>query len=362
MKTWLLSGTAIVAVSVAAIPANAAEKIKLGLGGYFNAYIATATQSDGAGEPGANKADFGIGREGEIYFTGSTVLDNGLKASVVVQLEAETSADQIDESYIVFSGSFGHLHIGSDDDVPEKFAIGAPGVVSGFGVNDPTMMPLSGGDNSADVNVTEVSISGDQDKLIYFTPRINGFVFGVSYAPNAQEEKTTALPANNTAGTQSQVVAAAINYEGEFGDVSFAATGAYAKSSLEVASATVTDDQRIWGLGASVGYSGFTVAGAYRKNNQGMTGNNDRTDWNLGVAYEQDAWGVSLGYGRTDVEQGSASGEDTLDVYEVGVNYVLGPGVQVGATISRWEWDDNLSAAASENSATLFTFGTRLDF
>ena len=114
MKNILYGTTALIAVSMVAGSAGAAEKIKLGLGGYWRAAIHMGdTNNDSAAA--ATASDFrnhGFGRESEIYFSGKTTLDNGIKFGVMVQLEGETSADQMDNSYIWSAGSFGRLEYG----------------------------------------------------------------------------------------------------------------------------------------------------------------------------------------------------------------------------------------------------------
>ncbi len=359
----LLAGTALVGVAAFATGASAAEKIRLGLGGYFNAYFAYGAQSDGSGEPGANVREHGIGREGEVYFTGETTLDNGLTASVVIQLEAETSTDQIDESYIAFKGGFGHLHIGSDDPATDSFLISAPGAVSGFGVNDPTFTNISTGGNSIDANVTTVGISGDNDKVIYLSPSISGLSVGVSYAPDATEESADGLRSDNDAGDQSREIALAAGYSRTVGALSFALYAGYAKANLEAAGGGFNDDQRQWGVGGEIGMAGVKVGASFREDNQGTSGaHTDRRDWNVGVGYETGPWAFSLGYGRTEIEEGAGAGEDTLDVTELAANYVVAPGLAVGSTVSYWDYQDNAGTKANENQATLLTFGVRVDF
>ncbi len=363
MKGILKTTTALVPLVLIAGSASAADKIKLGLGGYFNAYYMVASQDDGVGQPGANVRSHGLGREGEIFFKGSTVLDNGLEAGVNIQLEAETSTDQIDESFIFFKGSFGEVRVGSDDPVTDAFLIGAPGVASGFGVNDPTFTPIGGGGNAVDANITTVTMSGDNDKLIYYSPSIYGLELGISYAPDATEESASALKTDNDAGQLSEEVAIAAMYSRDVGSVGFALYAGYAKSQLEAPGGGFNSDETQWGVGGEVSFSGFVLGASYREDDLGTSGaNTDRMDWNVGLAYYMGPWGFSLAYGRTEIEAGTGAGSDELDVYELAANYNLGPGVDVAATIGSWDFQDNGNAAANENNATGATVGIRLDF
>ena len=85
LTTTALAGAGMVLV---AQPSLAAEQLKLGIGGYFNAFIATASQDDGVGQPGNGLRNYKIAREAEIIFSGKTTLDNGISFGINVQLEA----------------------------------------------------------------------------------------------------------------------------------------------------------------------------------------------------------------------------------------------------------------------------------
>ena len=95
MKKLLYGTTALVAAGMVAGGAQAADKIKVGVGGYFYGYLVGVSQDDSAAssgvsaDPGNNRRGHHINREGEIIFTGKTTLDNGIQFGVQVQLEAE---------------------------------------------------------------------------------------------------------------------------------------------------------------------------------------------------------------------------------------------------------------------------------
>ena len=99
MRKALFGTTALIAAGLLASGAQAAEMIGIGVGGYFHAGVSLVDQDMDGG-----KRDFGVDREAEIIFTGSTTLDNGLSVGVNVQLEGETSGDQIDESFMWIGG------------------------------------------------------------------------------------------------------------------------------------------------------------------------------------------------------------------------------------------------------------------
>lgn len=94
---------AVLALSAVAPAALAQEKPKLTLGGF-------TTQDFGFSENDGTsgfKDGFDQKSDTEVHFNFSTTLDNGLKISGRIELEGNTSSDQIDENFLRLSGSFG---------------------------------------------------------------------------------------------------------------------------------------------------------------------------------------------------------------------------------------------------------------
>jgi hypothetical protein len=244
MKKALYGSTALAAAGLLAGGAQAAEKIQVGVAGYFQAFGVYSDQDDGAGEPAAGLRDHHLAREGEIYFRGTTVLDNGLEVGVLVQLETETCADQIDQSYIWFEGGFGQLRLGNHYGASYEMFYGAPTPILGHGVNTPNFVHLAVGGNSIFSPVTYVTASFDTEKVSYFTPRIAGFQFGASYTPDTCEENNpgglgaslgvtcggqgSGPEFDNGVGQQSEVVELGLNWVGSFMGADIGVFGGYA--------------------------------------------------------------------------------------------------------------------------------------
>ena len=68
----------------------------------------------------------------EVHFKGETTLDNGLTVGAVVQLEGQTLGDQIDEVYAYFSGGWGELRFGDDDEALERVCSITPSAATNF--------------------------------------------------------------------------------------------------------------------------------------------------------------------------------------------------------------------------------------
>ena len=378
MQKVLYGSTALVAASLLAGGAHAAEKIKMGIGGYFQAFGVYGDQDDGVGEPAANLRDHQLAREGEIYFRGVTNLDNGLEVGVLVQLEAETCADQIDQSYIWFEGGFGQVRLGNHYGASYEMFYGAPTPILGHGVNTPNFIHLATGGNSIISPVSYTTVTFDTEKLTYFTPRIAGFQFGASYTPDTCEENNPGGAGaslgvacggqgaggelDNNLGQQSEAVELGLNWVGSFMGADIGAYGAYAKGNVEADAANTFEDQDVWGFGANAAIAGFTVGASYRSNDQGLSGGFDRDDYNVGLTYNFAGGPWTAGVAYAHVESETAGGEDELDVVEVGAQYALGPGVVLSGGVQYWDLQSATGLAANENEALFFVFGTGVSF
>lgn len=363
MTKYLLGTTALVIVMgvVGACPVVANEKIKLGLGGYWKAFIVAGSEGD-RNSAAANQRSHGIGHESEIYFKGKTVLDNGIEFGVKVELEAETSTDQIDESMIYMSGEFGRIEFGSDDPAPNLMFHGPQGPIAGQdGVLDASIVNATLGDAGAPDPA--VGISGDADKITYFTPRINGLQVGVTYSPDAgSEDDAAALSTDSDAGEQSETIEVGVNYTGNFDGGEFAISGGYATAHLEVPTAG-SEDQQQYGFGGEVSISNFTIGAAYKKDNQGTSAaNTDRSDWGVSASYTLGAITLGAEYATVSVEAGTGLGDDETTGVSMGVKYALGPGITLTGGINIWDASDNANVAANENESTIGMIGTVIKF
>src|SRR5687768_6712687 len=123
MKKVLLGTTALIAGGLAAVPAMAADPIKLTVGGYMQQYF-NAGHYGGTGVAPTN-VDYRTPNykyEGEIWFIGQTKLDNGTTVGVRIELEgwaqggqSTNSSDQVDEEYLFAFGDWGRIEAGGID-------------------------------------------------------------------------------------------------------------------------------------------------------------------------------------------------------------------------------------------------------
>ncbi|TWT11368.1 porin [Reyranella sp. CPCC 100927] len=380
MKRALLGSTALVAGSLLAAPAMAADPIKLELRGYFQAFITLGhIDRDVSGTTGQSYRPETFRYEGEIWFTGSTKLDNGTTIGVRIELEgwsngggSTSTNDQMDEEYLFAFGDWGRVEFGGTNDASYKMVYAAPSALTGWGFQDPNMSHRGSGFSSSNnagraatvtpgMSAAMGQSSGDANKLSYFTPRFAGLQVGVSYTPSFSRTASVATCASNTGGgnfsncpknlnAYHNGLDVGVNYLNKFGDVSLALYGGYFTAGFDRGEAGVNGNAnpsvngrwKSWAGGAQVGFAGFTIGGGVGQDNNGLRGNN-RTRWYAAsVMYETGPWQVSAGWwgGRNDEKSVTSltaqnrAGRDKIDMFEVGGNYALSPGIKLVGGVS----------------------------
>ena len=374
MKKILLGSTAIVAAGmIASVPsADAASKMKLGLGGYMEQWIGFTSGDDGAGQ---DYSGVNIVSDPEVFFKGKTKLDNGLTIGVNVQLEATQNGDQIDEQYMTVSGAFGQIIIGDENSAMYKmhYAPSDFGIGMNSGDNTVWNKPVSDAEGDS-INMgshyrspfgatyIEPDAINDAAKISYFTPRVSGFQLGLSYAPDAKQD-SNALP--NRDAVNSDYVMVGANFVQKMGGMSVAISGGYG---------TVTDaaeggtEPEATSFGIKLGMGGVSAGVSYA--NFSDAGNNDQEGINAGVAYSSGPMGVSLAYyhGEKDGNNGSAltlDGQAERDIIHLSAKYAMGPGVTLAGTLGHAVYtsdDADLHNSVDDSESTYVVMGLKVGF
>ncbi len=368
MKKVLLGTTALIAGGLAAVPAMAADPIKVGVGGYMQQYF-NAGHFGGIGT-GATAVDFRTPNykyEGEIWFIGQTKLDNGTTVGVRVELEAWTQStanpDVVDEEYIFAFGDWGRIDFGGKDVASYVMFYGAPNALPGYGAtqfNFAAGSATGAGANGAS-HATAWSagvLAVDSNKLTYYTPRFFGLQFGVSYTPFFAGGGTggfTSAPATcgylggagnnhfcpNAQNAYVNGVSLSVNYVNKFGDLGVAVSFGWDHAAYDrgIVNNGFQADYNALAGGAQISYAGFTVGGSFGWDNNGLISGNENLFWSAGVMYETGPWAVSFTYfGGTRRESvaalsgtGGAAGTDQMHLFMVGGTYAIGPGIKLAA-------------------------------
>jgi predicted porin len=358
MKKVLYGTTALVAASMlTAGAASAAEKIKLSVGGYYQSVFAVSDSDDlvtvtGTGTTAVTTrtsyqpAKFE--QEGEIHFKGETTLDNGLTVGVQVQLEAFSTGDQIDEHFVYLEGGWGRLVVGAENGA--AYLAGgswAASAIVGHGVDSPNFShhPSTGSASTT----TQITTSGDANKITYYTPRLGGFQLGVSYTPDVGGDiggggaGRLFAPLIEDNGLE-DVIEVGANYSGTFGGVDLGINAGYLTGDAAPNGlvGNVTDPDE-WRVGANIGFGGFNLGANYNQQDVNTvvasTANreDESTAFSVGLSYGTGPWTVAAGYLHSELERGVGVSDDELDVYEFGGSYALGPGVTISAGIQYYE-------------------------
>jgi len=337
MKKILLGTTAIVTAAAFTAPAFAADKIKLGLRGYFTGGMAYY-DLDGIDDV----EQFIFGHDSEVHFRGSTTLDNGLKVSFRAELELENDADSrggdsdadtIDEVYIQFDGGFGRVQFGQQDGVGDQMVISAPNVFGEHTISSIDLNPFEAAidstigstfDNSID---TSPDFTSDNTKLIYFTPRFAGFQIGLSYMPvreknaNGYDFGSDILESN----FGNNYIEIAGTWKHKFNGVGLGLSASYGEGDKGASS----NDPNEWHVGGEIEFGGFTFGAAYKEDdNSGSSTAPEEEHFDLGFTYETGPWTLGLAYGSQDNVNYNSNVEQ--DNWIGGLAYKFGPGMELG--------------------------------
>lgn len=449
MKKFLYGTSALIAAGLLAGPAfaqqaapakKAAEKLQLGITGYWVMNYVVASQDErgrlplsatsnnftnqggtGCGTP-PRRRNHSMFNEGEVHFQGQTTLDNGVKVGLRVELEAsrnpgsaattangtgnggtETTGNfdsNIDQTFAWFAGAMGKVEMGQTWGAAFNMQYNGPTPIPGFG-NFANQAPLLAPGNSANgtnaASTPIYNIGGGFDdrnqKVAIYTPRFYGIQIGVSYTPDTDANARSGnqvdqMNMDNNAGAQSQIVQYGLNYREKFGGVQLGLSAGYLKASAEpctnsafldcksTANGITVDDRRQWAVGGNVSFSGVTLGGTYKHDNQGLKNPGRETvTWQLSGNYKWNEWTFGLEYIKVEAEATTTTNTtnmrihtDTLDMWMIGAIYNVGPGIDFYGGVIRADWangDPTVSGdtkLAQENKATYYVVGTRLLF
>ncbi len=323
MKNTLLCTTALAMAGFAGTAQAAENAVKIKVGGFYNAILAFSSV-DGTAGTDFDGAD--VFTNAEIIFKPSLTLDNGIKIGAEIQLEGNTSSDQIDETFFSVSGGFGTVLIGSENSAGYLLTKSAPDVSLIFANSSSltAFVPFTGtagGLNTGDdffrgtLGTTFLENDGsnnnDAQRISYFSPSFNGFKFGVSYARDGGQG--VGPVDNNAAATgPTDFVDIGANYDHSFGALD---VGLSARYGIADGAAGTNDDPEIWGGGINLGWNGFTIGGSYAE--QDGTTASDGRSYDVGIGYSNGPWGYSLTYfngENIDDENVATNSREEIDI------------------------------------------------
>lgn len=396
MNKYLLGTTALVAASLIAGMASAAEPLKVGVSGNMKQWFGVTSQTtDGNSSNtqasttgGRDYANTGLVSDTEIDFTAKTTLDNGLEVTARVDLDivdrgtganngAPSNAVGLDEEWAsIGSAKYGKVYAGVKESINGSMHNEAVDVGIGYGdvdqwIHEPAGMlsfgsGAAGGNNNWD-NTSMVALIDDSASVSYVSPKFYGVQFGATFAPNGQGNTggaTTIGPANR-AYHQSDAWDTSLAYSGAYKGVTIGAdAGVGGSQGAKALQTGVTSTANVWNTGVKLGYAGFTFgAGLFNYNddlelNSGAANLSlDGHSWNVGLSYANGPWAASLlyyneqhaGSNTTGSGAGGNAGADVFETYLLSGKYALGPGIDAKASAFYAEYNGRNYNAANVN-------------
>lgn len=382
-NTLFHSFAAALAAAAMACEAGASEKINLKLGGFFNAAAVAVSQD--------NDQDLrteSFVSSGEIYVQGWTDLEDGWSIGFRTEFELErdngyTEAflreaqyqdDLIDEVWGYVEGPYGRLEFGQQDGVADQMMFYGPAISQAIRVNNPDIFFLECPETSFCASSptgrpytpnglqlrTDVHVSEDYTKLIYYTPRMHGLQVGVSYTPElVRNFSGFATRQSSQQNQQSQIWEVGVNYAERFGALDIGLSAAYLAGQNEAVNrylgfADFGDDVKEVGFGALLGWREWTLGGSFRRTNvqgganiinsgsldfDGFNVFRDRHTeiWDVGLKYESGPWSAGVNYVSADAELPFGDVQKGKAI-EIAGGLTVGPGIQMAAGYQHFDF------------------------
>ena len=384
-NTFKLAAVSSAALMLAAAPALADGHPTLKVGGYFDQKMSIADNNSDIGGAGIGADDkLDVRTDTEVYFLGSAKLDNGIKISTRVELEGFTNDttgdagslvdgggaqfDQIDEAFMVISGSFGAIKIGSSDSAPKGMTTGLQGLWAanqGENVTFNLDKLLSRGQGvTIRGHASQMDLSSDAEQISYTTPNMSGFQAAVSYAPNSRESFDGFETTDSV--IDSNIFSASAKYAGKAGDISYRFGGGYTTS--EEGAVTKEDDQQ-WMVGAAISSGPYQISASFSKREEAKTGAVTTVDESdtieVGFKMSMGASTYSVAYTNTEASASddAAVDGDNASVYVAAMRRSLGKGVKWHNTLYYIDSENGGTTLAVEgNDGFAFTTGIQVKF
>jgi outer membrane protein OmpU len=334
MKKSLLATTALAALGAVAVASPASAKFEVGVSGYMEQWFGYSDNTDSV----PNSDVFDQFSDSEFFIGFKQTLDNGLTIGGEIQVEGQQgSAEPIDEQYIFINGSFGRLELGTDNGAGYRMHYGI--MSNGIGIDEGDVASwVAGASGALRTTSQTTSIDGDENKITYFSPRVNGFQIGASFMPEMDINTSNGAGAGGKEvdGNRDTGFTLGANYVTSVADMSLKASVGYAD-----AGGGVPGNETAASAGIQLGFGGFTASFAYGEH-EDDTAVSDKNVFGVSLAYNAGPAGVSVAYIRGE----DSDANDEQDALEVGARYQVGPGVSARSSIYYVDRSNNGADAA----------------
>jgi hypothetical protein len=376
MKRILLGSTALAGAAAMAGAAQASDGVKLEVGGFFQTVYEGVFDKKSGDHFGNHRNLDRFEHNAEVWFKGETTLDNGLTVGAHIELEGENATDQIDKSFVYWSGGFGRVQIGSQDGPIGGYCILPPGATANFSAFSPNAW---GSNDPVGSNAACVDALGNSQSILYTTPIFAGFQLLLGYTPSNNAEDYTQAGVNgsgtpsNPDGTAHHSFAAyaKYSYAGDGWGVDWAGGGSW-QGKFNDTEGGNDGRSSTYQTGLNLTFGNFGIGGVmeYFQN-----GGDDNNAWVAGggISYGIDAWTVGLqgshgtydGTGAAQSLVSNPGGSRNLNRVILTGNYALGPGVDVDAELGYTWFHDSGDAADNDTDSyggASVAIGSKLTF
>jgi hypothetical protein len=385
-NTFKLAAVSSAALMIAAAPAMA-DGPTLKLGGYFDQKMSIMSNDSSA----LRQDDLDVRTDVEVYFLGAAQLDNGIKIRTRVELEGGTTGtattpdggnhvnggaadfDQIDEAFMVLSGSFGSIKVGMSDTAAKSMTTGLQGswmgnVGENMSFNMTKLLARPGTVSVRPTPDAQMDLSSDGEQISYTTPSLGGFQVAVGYAPNTDES----FDGPTRIGARNDIMDIGVRYMGKMGDTSFRFGGGYATANEAVVG---RDDSSVWVVGGVAKMGAIQVSASFSRQDSSDTNNVESTaeidTVSMGIRYFAGVSQYSLVYARSennaDTTQAlAAQNGDQETTMALAMRRKLGKGISWHNTLFYYDAEDGnatpAAGAVTSNDGFAFTTGIKVGF
>ncbi len=303
------------------------------------------------------------------------------------------SGSIIDQNYVQFKSKLGSLQIG-DTVGPEDTMIWDAGKIiggtGGFDGGFSNVYNMSAGVMRGNDNVGD---TGNATKIVYYSPELMGWTFGVAYTPSTSHRGDAKLDNQSGTGTKKypgnrglydysgnqpfdlRNVAIGFTYRKEMGkwNITLSGAGITAKSYFFRSAGTSGErvpfqNTKAYQLGFVLGYDNFRFGGGYLDNGKShlprtadftygttnvnltsMNNGNAGHAWNVGAGYTMGAYQFATAYQRTNRNTGNFQKAHS-DFYSATVDVTPLTGLKVYTEVDYIRSRSNDKAVARENA------------
>lgn len=314
--------TALTSLILLSSTVFSAEQIRLKLGGKMEQYFFLVDTDELPGET-LNRS--GALSDVEVYFTGKTVLDNGIEISVRMDLESERiDGRQADEQYLDIKSAFGKVRFGETEGFNHYVIHETPWLAYEDDEIVGRVVPQRTSANVKEIMTFE-QFAGGAFNVGYESPTIAGFSVAASYFPTTFQGQDRFIDKSVVDNNAWEVTGA---WEGRVRGGKLGIAAGFFDSQSRT---NGNDGERAWNVSAQMEMGGFTVGGTYLRS----TPDDDRDMTSLGLAttYEIGPWGVGASYLRVRADATpNAPVSDSVDQGKIEASYILVRGVKLGLT------------------------------